>query len=218
MSAPKNATLRVIVVDDEELVRASFAAILSSAPDIEVVAACNGTVAVAAVSAHLPDVVLLDVRMPGVSGLDILRHIRKLPEPPEVMMLTSFSPGGAVRDALRDGAAGYLLKNTAPEQVIRGVRVLAAGGFMLSRSIAARVVEGYVSSVSPEAELEKLKALTPRERQALVLLGHGKSNEEIAEAMQIALGTAKDHIVALMGKLGVNRVRAAVLAERAGLL
>jgi len=200
-------------------VRTGLRMILASAPDITVVAACDGPAALAAVTRHRPDIVLLDVRMPSADGITVLRRIRALPDPPRVAMLTAFGSDEYVRSALSHGAAGYLLKDTHPDQLLREVRALAAGGRPLAPAVTARVIEGYLAAIAPPEATAGILTLTPREREALSLLGLGLTNTQIARRMQLAPSTAKDHVGALLAKLGrLNRVQAAVLADRAGLL
>ncbi|WP_369382940.1 response regulator [Streptomyces sp. cg36] len=210
--------LRVVVVDDESLIRSGLQMILSSAGDIDVVAACEGSVAVETVARTRPDVVLLDVRMPGTDGLAVLARLRAQPEPPVVAMLTAFATDEYLYTALSEGAAGYLLKDTDPEQLVRDVRTLAAGGRLLSPAVAPAVIEGYLGH-SARAASASVDALTAREVQVLSLLGTGLTNAQIATRLGLATSTAKDHISTVINKLGLdNRVQAAVFAERAGLI
>ncbi|MBU7597677.1 response regulator transcription factor [Streptomyces sp. P38-E01] len=219
--------IRVAVVDDEELIRSSVRLILNSAPDIEVVAEAAGGGAVDSVLATRPDVLLLDIRMPGTDGLAVLRELRREgpdgsaadPDLPAVCMLTTFDADEYLTAALRLGASGYLLKDAEPTRLIETVRVLAAGGSTLDPSITPTVIGGYLhrTAGSPEAR-DAIDTLTPREREVLALLAHGRSNSAIAEQLGLAHGTVKDHVSTLLAKLGgVNRVQAAVLADRAGL-
>jgi DNA-binding NarL/FixJ family response regulator len=210
--------IRVLIVDDELLVRSGLGMIVGSAPDLELVGACSGAEAEEQARRLKPRVVLLDVRMPDLDGLAVLRLLRALPDPPAVSMLTTFDADEYIGTALRGGAAGFLLKDTAPDQLVHAVRVLAAGGSMLSPAVTRTVIGGYVDG-GPDAEaLALVRALTGREREVLALLGEGLANAEIAERMLLGTGTVKDHISAILGKLGAsNRVQAAVLAHRAGL-
>ncbi|WP_406299720.1 response regulator [Streptomyces sp. NBC_00150] len=212
--------LRVAVVDDNRLMRAGLETTLSSAGDLEVVASCGGADALAAVARCRPDVVLLDIRMPDVDGITVLRQLRELPWQPVVAMLTAFSGDDEVSAALRGGAAGYLLKDIDPEDLVRQVRALGAGQRPLAPGVTPIVIDGYLADVSAHTEARTaVAALTARERETLSLLGRGLSNAQIAHRMHIAPGTAKDYVSALLAKLGrVNRVQAAVLAERARLL
>ncbi|MFC0842474.1 response regulator [Streptomyces noboritoensis] len=196
--------------------------ILGAAPDIEVVADCGGGQAVDTVLAHRPDVVMLDIRMPDVDGLTVLNRLTAAlgERLPAVTMLTTFDTDEYLATALRAGASGFLLKDTEPEQLAQAVRVLAAGGSALDPGVARTVIGGYVDGTGDSAQAKRaVEGLTDRERQVLVLLGQGFSNAEIAARLHLAHGTVKDHVSALLGKLGgLNRVQAAVIAERAGLV
>ncbi|GHF47492.1 DNA-binding response regulator [Streptomyces mashuensis] len=230
--------VRVVVVDDEQLVRSGLRLILGTAPDLEVVADCGGGDAVRTVAALLPDVVLLDIRMPDVDGLTVLRGLRALPRPPAVAMLTTFDADEYLAAALHGGATGFLLKDTDPEQLVRAVRTLAAGGSVLDPAVTGAVIGGYVaagtgdpgapgaaagkatgSAAADRSAAEAVRALTPREREVLAHLGEGLGNQRIAERMGLAPSTVKDHVRAVLAKLGgVNRVQAAIVADRAGLV
>jgi DNA-binding NarL/FixJ family response regulator len=209
--------IRVLVVDDEALIRTGFQHILNAAGDIEVVAAVSGRQALAEVGRLHPDVVLLDIRMPDVDGLTVLERIRALPRPPIVAMLTTFDTDEYVAAALRIGAAGFLLKDTDPEHLALQVRTLAADGVVLSPKVTSTVVDGYLAGRAPEGGL--VERLSAREREILVLLADGLSNGEIASRLYLGVGTVKDHVSAILTKLEVSgRVQAALAAERAGLL
>ena len=211
--------VRVIVVDDEELVRSGFRLILQAAGDIEVVATVTGAEAVKEVSLHAPDVVLLDIRMPDVDGLTVLRQLRGLRTPPVVAMLTTFDSDEYIATALRSGAAGFILKDTAPEQLAQLVRTLAAGGVVLSPKVTRTVVDGYLDSGAGSAAATQVGRLSERERVVLVLIADGLSNTDIAGRIHVSVGTVKDHVSAILTKLGVgSRVQAALVAQRAGLL
>lgn len=209
--------IRVLVVDDEALIRTGFQHILNAAGDIEVVAAVSGRQALAEVGRLHPDVVLLDIRMPDVDGLTVLERLRALPSPPIVAMLTTFDTDEYVAAALRMGAAGFLLKDTDPEHLALQVRTLAADGVVLSPKVTSTVVDGYLAGRTPEGGL--IGRLSAREREILVLLADGLSNGEIAARLYLGVGTVKDHVSAILTKLEVSgRVQAALAAERAGLL
>ena len=217
--AEDDELLRLVIVDDEQLMRSGLRMILDSAPGIEVVDACDGPAALASVRLHRPDLVLLDVQMPGADGIAILRQLRALLDPPTVAMLTAFGPDDYVRRALQHGAVGYLLKDTSPDHLIHEVRALAAGGRSLAPGITKTVIDGYLSAPPHCVGTGGIASLTGREREALTLLGQGLTNNQIARRMHLAPSTAKDHVSTLLAKLGrLNRVQAAVLAERAGLL
>jgi DNA-binding NarL/FixJ family response regulator len=211
--------IRVVVVDDEALIRSGFTLILNAADDIEVVAAVSGGQAMAEINRCRPDVVLLDIRMPDIDGLTILKRIRAIPDPPTVAMLTTFDTDEYVTAALRLGAAGFLLKDTDPEHLAHQVRTLTTEGAVLSAKVTRAVVDGYLERAERPEPDPRIARLTSRERDVLVLLAEGLSNGEIAARMYLGIGTVKDHVSALLTKLGVtNRVQAALMAERAGLL
>ncbi|MEV7245853.1 MULTISPECIES: response regulator transcription factor [unclassified Streptomyces] len=211
--------IRVLVVDDEALIRTGFQHILDAADDIEVVAAVPGGQALAALRETGPDVVLLDIRMPDVDGLTVLAEIRRLPRPPVVAMLTTFDMDEYVETALRSGAAGFLLKDTDPEELPFLVRALADGGTVLSSKVTRTVVDGFLGAGSQEAAARTIERLTERERHVLLLVAEGLSNGDIASRMHLSTGTVKDHVSAILTKLEVGgRVQAALLAQRAGLL
>ncbi|SOD85171.1 two component transcriptional regulator, LuxR family [Streptomyces sp. Ag109_G2-15] len=212
--------IRVLVVDDEALIRTGFTHILNTADDIEVVAAVPGGQAARAVRELLPDVVLLDIRMPDVDGLSILADLRRMPQAPVVAMLTTFDADEYVATALRSGAAGFLLKDTDPEQLPHLVRTLAGGGTVLSSKVTRRVVDGYLDNSVREPTAVRLVArLTERERAVLVLMAEGLANTDIGERLHLSTGTVKGHVTNVLGKLQVSsRVQAALIAERAGLL
>ncbi|MFF5311565.1 response regulator [Streptomyces massasporeus] len=206
-------------MDDEPLVRTGLRVILGSAHDITVVADCAGVGAVEAVRDGRVDVLLLDIRMPVVDGPTVLRQVAALPQPPAVAMLTTFDARAHVDEALRLGAAGFLMKNTAPEQLIDAVRALAAGRRVLAPEAVGQVIDGYLLSGRDEDAVRRVRALTDRERQVLALVGAGLSNRAIAGRLHLAHGTVKDHVSAVLAKLGgLNRVQAAVVADRANLV
>ncbi|MGX1772898.1 response regulator [Nocardia brasiliensis] len=213
--------IRVVVVDDEALVRSGFELILNAAADIEVVATATGSAAVAAVERERPDVVLLDIRMPDLDGLAVLRLLRALPEAPVVAMLTTFDTDEYILSALRSGAAGFVLKDTEPEQLAQLTRTLAAGGVVLSPKASAALLRNAEPATTAEfdAEAARVERLTERERAVLVELAAGLSNAEIGQQIHLSVGTVKDHVSAIFTKLRVSsRVQAALLAQRAGLL
>ncbi|MGW0997763.1 response regulator [Streptomyces sp. NPDC002520] len=211
--------IRVLVVDDEALVRGGFTHILNATDDIEVVAAVPGGQALSAVRASRPDVVLLDIRMPDVDGLTVLEGLGRMPDPPVVAMLTTFDADEYVATALREGAAGFLLKDTDPEQLPYLVRALAEGGTVLSSKVTRAVVDGYLDKDAREPAVRLADRLSERERTVLVLMAEGLANCDIGERMHLSTGTVKGHVSAVLNKLQVtSRVQAALIAERAGLL
>jgi len=211
---------RVLIVDDEVLVRSGLGLIVGSAPDLDVVGSCSGGQAELQVTELAPHVVLLDIRMPDLDGITVLRRLRALPDPPAVAMLTTFDTDEYIGTALKAGASGFLLKDTAPDQLVQAVRVLAAGGSVLSPTVTRTVISGFLEGGGPDSEAAALaRQLTGRELDVLALLGEGLSNAEIADRLFLGTGTVKDHISAILGKLGAtNRVQAAVIAHRAGLV
>jgi DNA-binding NarL/FixJ family response regulator len=214
--------IRVVIVDDQQLVRAGFRALLDAEPDIEVVAeAGDGAAAVAAVETHRPEAVLMDIRMPGTNGIEATRRIRALDAPPEVLILTTFDTDENVFDALEAGAAGFLVKDTPPAQVIDALRAAVAGGAVISPVTTRRLLEHLVA-----ARLRRdrpapagLDVLTPREREILELVAQGCSNRELAARLTISELTVKTHVSRVLTKLGLtSRVQAAALAYRSGLV
>lgn len=214
--------IRVQVVDDEALIRSGFELILNAAEDIEVVATSTGAEAAGTVTRLRPDVVLLDIRMPDVDGLTVLREIRAMPEAPVVAMLTTFDSDEYIVTALRSGAAGFILKDTEPEQLAQLVRTLAAGGVVLSPKASRSMLHGHpghAAGAGDDPEVRRVGLLSGREREVLVLVAEGLSNADIGARIHLSAGTVKDHVSAILTKLRVgSRVQAALLAQRAGLL
>ncbi|ROR35873.1 response regulator [Kitasatospora cineracea] len=213
--------IRVVVVDDEALIRSGFGMILNAAGDIAVVATAAGGQALATVREHRPDVVLLDIRMPDVDGLSLLRELVALPSPPVVAMLTTFDTDEYILTALNSGAAGFVLKDTEPEQLAPLVRTLAAGGVVLSPKASESLLRGHPGSAPAvvDEQAARVGLLTDREREVLALIAEGLSNADIGVRLHLGTGTVKDHVSAILTKLRVGgRVQAALLAQRAGLL
>ncbi|MGW6027037.1 response regulator [Streptomyces sp. NPDC055099] len=194
--------------------------ILNAADGIEVVATAEGARAVDVIRGDLPDVVLLDIRMPDVDGLTVLRQIQELPEPPYVAMLTTFDTDEYILTALRSGASGFLLKDTEPEQLAQLVRTLAAGGVVMSPKASRALLRSHPGAGAPQdADVARVGLLSDRERAVLTLIAEGLSNADIGTRIHLSQGTVKDHVSSILTKLRVtNRVQAALLAERAGLL
>lgn len=210
---------RVVIVDDEALVRSGFELILRAAGDIDVIAACDGTNAVAVISELRPQVVLLDIRMPGKDGLAVLAELRELPTPPVVAMLTTFDTDEYLATALELGATGFLLKDTDPEQLPQMIHTLAAGGLVLSGAVSPKVISGYLNNPVDADARRRIQTLTSREAEVLQLLARGCSNNGIAAALYTSMGTVKDQVSSILSKLAVKtRVEAAILAQRAGML
>lgn len=212
--------VRVLVVDDEHLVRTALSTVLGSAEDVVVVEAVDGVGAAGALARHRVDVVLCDLRMPRVDGLSVLQHVVASPPPrPAVAVLTTFSDEDLVAQALAAGAAGYLLKDSSPDHLIDAVRRLARGAAVLSAEVTPAVIGGFLRSRPDASALEQVAQLTAREAEVLALLGQGASNADLAERLFLSRATVKYHVSAVMAKLGVdNRVQAALVAVRAGLV
>ncbi len=214
--------IRVAIVDDQELVRAGFRALLDAEPGIEVVAeAATGERAVDLVPTYAPDVILMDIRMPGMNGIEATTQIRSLPEPPQVLILTTFDTDENVFDALEAGAAGFLIKDTPPVQLIEAIRAAAAGGAVISPTTTRRLVDHLVAARlrKERPASETLDVLTEREREVLELIAVGCSNREISARLTISELTAKTHVSRVLTKLGVtSRVQAAAVAHRSGLV
>ena len=213
--------IRVLVVDDQALVRGGFRLILESQQDLAVVGeAQNGKEALALARELGPDVVLMDVRMPGMDGLEAARQMLARPNAPRVLMLTTFDLDEYVYDALRAGASGFLLKDVRPEQLADAVRVVAAGETLLAPAITRRLVEQYVRRSRPgTATPDVLRSLTDRELDVLRLMARGRSNAEIASTLFLSEATIKSHITHMFSKLSVrDRAQAVVLAYESGLV
>jgi len=216
--------IRILLVDDDALVRAGLRLILGSDAELEVVGeADDGNGAVAAVRAHHPDVVLMDIRMPGLDGLSATEAVRALDDPPKVVVLTTFHVGDEVVRALQAGAEGFLLKDTPPDELITAVRRVAAGDAMLSPAVTRTVLEhvGTTTTGRPDrraAALAALDALTDREREVAIAVATGASNAEIGEQLFMSEATVKAHVSRLLTKLGAaNRVQVAIVVHDAGL-
>ena len=215
--------IRVLVVDDQELVRSGFCVILEAADGITVVGeAANGAQAVAAVAAFAPDVVLMDVRMPEMDGLEATRLItaRERTSGPKVVMLTTFDLDDYVYEALRAGASGFLLKDAPRHDLIAAVRAAAAGNALLAPSVTRRLIESFARR-PPEAAPSpaRLASLTVRERDILLLLARGHTNAEIAAGLVVSEATVKTHIGHLLAKLGLrDRVQAVIVAYETGVV
>ncbi len=211
--------IRLVVADDQALVRGGFRAILAAHPDIEVVGeAGTGAEAVDAVASTRPDVALVDVRMPVMDGIEACRRITGTVPGCRVLMLTTFDLDQHVYDAFRAGATGFLLKTVSPEDLVAAVRSVHAGDALLAPAITRRLVERFVRTPQPGHE-GRLDALTDREREVLRLMGAGRSNAEIAGELFVSHGTVKTHVGRILTKLGLrDRVQAVVLAYETGLI
>ncbi|WP_211275542.1 response regulator [Actinoplanes rectilineatus] len=211
-----------MIVDDQLMVRAGLAAIVGSQPDLDVVGeAGDGAAAITLAAEVQPDLVLMDVRMPGVDGLTATARLTSGPNPPRVIVLTTFHQDAYVFQALRAGASGFLLKDSEPTDLVAAIRTVAGGEAMLSPAVTRRLIDafatGAVSAAAPEDP--RLNALTPRERDVLGQIARGLSNAEIAETLGIGTGTVKTHVNALLGKIGArDRVQATIIAYDLGLV
>lgn len=214
--------IKVAVVDDQELVRAGFRALLDADSGIEVAAeAGDGQAAVELAYAHRLDVVLMDIRMPVLSGIDATARIRAMDDAPEVLILTTFDTDENAFDALEAGAAGFLVKDTPPAQLLDAVRAAAGGGAVISPATTRRLVDHLVAARMQRDRPvpDRLGLLTDREREVLVLVARGCSNREISARLFISELTAKTHVSRLLTKLGADRrVQAAALAYETGLV
>lgn len=214
---------RVLLVDDDPLVRAGLAMILGSAEDLEVVGeAGDGADAVEAVRRHRPDVVLMDIRMPRLDGLAATSAVVRLSPAPKVVVLTTFDLDDYVFRALEAGASGFLLKDTPPRDLVEAVRVVAAGEAMLSPSVTRRLIGHFAAAgvdTRRRAALERLEALTEREREVLLCVARGRSNAQIGRELYMSEATVKAHVSRMLTKLdAANRVQVAILSHDAGLL
>jgi DNA-binding NarL/FixJ family response regulator len=207
---------RVLLVDDDPLVRAGLRLMFAGDSGVSVVGeASDGDEVLAAVAASTPDVVLLDVRMPRMDGITALRTLRaRLPEPPAVVMLTTFRAEAIVLDALRAGAVGFLLKHAPPEQIVAAITTAAGGEPTVSPSVLAQLIE-HVAGTKPAAPVtDRLAELTDREREVALAVAQGLSNGEIAERLHLSVGSVKAHISAALARLRVdNRVQLAIIAH-----
>ena len=215
--------ISVLLVDDEALVRTGLRMILETADDVTVIGeAEDGRAAIDAVGRDRPDVVLMDIRMPKLDGLAATAAIRARPQPPAVVVLTTFDSDDEVFRALEAGATGFLLKDTPPAELLRAVRLAAAGDSMLSPTVTRRVITRFTAEDRTNRRrdaLDRLRDLTEREREVLVEIGRGHANAEIAKVLFMSEATVKTHVSHLFEKLSVtNRVQLAISAFRAGLV
>ena len=213
--------IRVLLADDQAMVRAGFRLILSSEPDIEVVGeACDGLEAVAAARRLRPDVTLMDVRMPRLDGIAATARLTAQgPAVTRVVVLTTYDVDSHVYDALRAGASGFLLKNAPPEELVQAIRVVASGGALLDPAVTRRVIEEFARSPAPGPVPPEVAALTEREREVLELVAQGLSNAELAATLVVSEATVKTHVARMLAKLGLrDRVQAVVFAYERGLV
>ncbi|GAA3648435.1 response regulator transcription factor [Nonomuraea antimicrobica] len=214
--------IRVLLADDQTLVRAGFRSILNDEDDIQVVAeAANGAQAVTGAREHRPDVVLMDIRMPELDGLEATRRIAGDPalDDVRVIILTTFDLDDYVYGALRAGAGGFLVKDTEPAELIHAVRVVARGDALIAPSITRRLISEFAGRVKRPDPGPELNALTEREREVMTLVAGGLSNDEIAARLVLSPATAKTHVSRIMTKLGVrDRAQLVVIAYEAGMI
>jgi DNA-binding NarL/FixJ family response regulator len=213
------AAIRVLIADDQALMRTGFGMILDAQDDIEVVGeAIDGADAIRQFEKLEPDVVVMDVRMPTLDGIEATRRLAALERPARVLILTTFDLDDYVYEALRAGASGFLLKDRPPEELVAAVRVIAAGEALLAPSVTRRLIEEFARR-APAAKPIELDQLTEREREVLVLMARGLSNAEIARALFVAESTVKTHVGRVLHKLGLrDRAQAVVLAYESGLV
>jgi DNA-binding NarL/FixJ family response regulator len=219
-------TIRILVADDDALLRAGLAVILGTAADLEVVAeAGDGLEAVRLCLERAPDLVLMDVRMPGIDGIEATRRLVAARPEVKILILTTFHDDDYVSGALRAGASGFLLKRASPERLLDAIRTVAAGEALLDPLVTRRLISrflatGAATAPEPPAEVrQQLQRLTERERQVLLLVAQGRSNAEIADLLVIAESTAKTHVKRVLAKIDAHdRAQAVVFAYRSGLL
>ena len=214
-------TVRIVLADDQPLVRAGLRMVIADAPDLEIVGeAGTGTEAVRIVRELRPDVVVMDIRMPGMDGIEATRMITADASAPRVLMLTTFDDDNNVYAALRAGASGFLVKDMALDDILAATRVVAAGDALIAPSVTRRLIEEFANRpAAAAAPPHRLDGITEREREVLTLVGRGLSNSEIAAELFIGHATAKTHVARLLTKLDArDRVQLVILAYRAGLV
>jgi DNA-binding NarL/FixJ family response regulator len=213
-------TINVLIADDQELVRAGFAMIIDSRDDLAVVGeAGDGVAAVAMAKQVRPDVVLMDVRMPRMDGIEATRQLAEAGNPARIIMLTTFDLDEPVYAALRAGASGFLLKDIRPDDLAAAVRVVAAGEALLAPTVTRRLLDRFAGELPGGLPPRKLDPLSEREVEVLTLVARALSNDEIAERLTLSRATVKTHLSAILFKLGLrDRVQAAVLAYECGLV
>jgi DNA-binding NarL/FixJ family response regulator len=214
-------SVRVVLVDDQALIRTGFKMILESEDDIEVVGeASDGEQAISMTRSVRPDVVLMDVQMPTMDGLEATgRIVRDANIPSRIVILTTFERDDYVFEALRAGASGFLLKNAPSEELVHAVRVVAAGDALLAPSVTRKVIEGFIRRQAHRSNEVELRRLTERETEILQLLATGKSNSELAAHLFVGEGTIKTHVSSVLTKLGLrDRMQAVIFAYESGLI
>jgi DNA-binding NarL/FixJ family response regulator len=214
-------TIRVVVADDQGMVRSGFSVLLNAQPDIEVIGeAVNGQEAIARAAELRPDVILMDVRMPVLDGLQATRQITAMTDPPKILVLTTFDLDDYVYEALRSGASGFLLKDASATELANAVRLVAAGDALLAPGVTRRLIAEFARMGAPRSPSRKqIDGLTERESEVLALVARGMSNAEIADHLVVAEQTIKTHVGRILMKLGLrDRTQAVVLAYESGLV
>lgn len=212
--------IELVIADDQQLVRSGFGMIIGAEPDMSVIGeATDGTEAVRLVKSLRPDIVLMDVQMPGTDGLEATAEITAMDDGPRVIILTTFERDDYVFTALRNGASGFLLKNAPPETLVEAIRTVASGDALLAPSVTRRLVEEFARRPGVPSSSDAAERLTEREREVLVLLARGLTNAEIAEELYVGEATVKTHVSNVLTKLGLrDRVQAVVFAYENGVV
>jgi DNA-binding NarL/FixJ family response regulator len=213
-------TVRVVLVDDQPLIRNGLAVLIATTDDLETVGeASSGAQALTVVGGTRPDVVVMDIRMPGMDGIEATRRIVAGTSPPRVLILTTFDDDEYVYDALRAGASGFLVKDMALDDILAAIRVVAEGDALIAPKITRRLIEEFVRRPEPTPPRRPSDAITDREREVLTLIGRGRSNGEIATDLYISVATAKAHVARLLTKLDArDRVHLVIIAYEMGLV
>lgn len=210
--------IRILIADDQDLIRAGFRAIVETQPDMTVIGEVgDGQAAVEVVRSSTPDVVLMDIRMPGIDGISATEIVTALEHPPRVLVLTTFDHEDYVFGALKAGASGFLLKNAPRDQLLMAIRTVAAGDALLAPTVTRRIIEAFVATHRPSAPVPALDELSAREKHVLTELAKGQSNAEIGKALYLSEATVKTHVASLLSKLGLrDRAQAIVYAYETG--
>jgi DNA-binding NarL/FixJ family response regulator len=214
-------SIRVIIADDQAMVRAGLKMILEAEPDIEVVAeADDGLKAITTTSATDPDIILMDIQMPGLNGLEATKRITdKFHDDVKVLILTTFERDDYIYEALRSGASGFILKNAPPEDLVTAIRVVADGNALFAPSVTRRIISEFAHHPSPSLCDEQLKQITEREKEVLLQIARGKNNIEIAQQLFVSEATIKSHISSVLTKLNLrDRVQLAIFCYECGLI
>jgi DNA-binding NarL/FixJ family response regulator len=213
--------IRVLIADDQPLVRAGLRTIIDAQSDLLVVGeACDGRDVIASATRLRPDVIVMDIRMPSMDGIEATRRLTADDPPARVLVLTTFDLDAYVYDSLRAGASGFLLKDTPPAELTAAIRVVAAGDALIAPSITRRLIEAFVGRTRPTADaVRRVAELSPREQEVLGLLARGRANAEIAASLVVGENTVKSHVAHIFDKLGArNRVEATIIAYENGLV